>query len=103
VFLIREVIVSPQQEEHIWVKHRVALPEVDEVCESARLVIGGRDGSYAIYGQTAAGRYLVLFMHPRGHARFELATARDADAAERRRIRSLPPRSLYDDEDDEDE
>jgi hypothetical protein len=61
-------------------------------------VLSGRDGSYAIYGQTDSGRYLVLFIYPRGEGVFSLATARDVDQAERRRIQGLPARDLYADE-----
>ena len=71
------------------------------MCESARLVLKGRDGSYAIYGQTASGRYLVAFIYPRGADVFGLATARDVDLAERRRIQGLTARDLFHDEDDE--
>jgi hypothetical protein len=77
--------------------------EVDDVCESTRLVLRGRDGSYAIYGQTASGRYLVLFIYPRGGGVFSLARARDVDHAERRRIQGLPARDLYEDEDGDEE
>jgi hypothetical protein len=101
VFRIRELIISSEQEDHIWVKHHVTTSEVDEVCQSARLVLRGRDGGYAVYGQTAAGRYLVLFIYPRGQSVFSLATARDTEQSERRRIQHLEPTDLYDDEDDE--
>jgi hypothetical protein len=103
VFRIHELVISPEQEDHIWVKHHVTADEVDEVCQAARLVLRGRDDSYAVYGQTAAGRYLVLFMYPRGHGVFNLATARDVEQSERRRIQHLEPVELYDDEDDEDD
>lgn len=98
MFRIRELVISEQQEEHIWVKHQVSIEEVDQACESAYLVLRGRDGSYAIYGQTAAGRYLALFIYPRGNNIYSLATARDLADSERRRIRNLPPVDLYDDE-----
>jgi hypothetical protein len=98
VFRIRELVISERQEDHIWVEHQVRAEEVDEVCESARLVLRGRDGGFAIYGQTAAGRYLVLFIYPRGNDVFSLATARDLTETERRRIRNLTPTDLYDDE-----
>jgi hypothetical protein len=101
VFRIRELVISVAQEDHIWTKHHVAVSEVDEVCQSARLVLKGRDGSYAIYGQTDAGRYLVLFIYPKGRGVFSLATARDLEQQERRRIQHLEPTDLYDDEDDE--
>ena len=100
MFGIRELVISERQEEHIWVKHQVTSEEVDEVCASAQLLLRGGDGSYAIYGQTAAGRYLVLFIYPRGNDVFSLATARDLTDSERRRIRNLTPVDLYDDEED---
>jgi uncharacterized protein len=85
MFLIRELIVSAAQEEHIWVEHRVTPEEVEEVCFSDPLVIRGRDGSYAVYGQTEAGRYLIAFLNPRGRGIFSLATAREMEQRERRR------------------
>jgi uncharacterized protein len=85
MFLIRELIVSAAQEEHIWVEHRVTPEEVEEVCFSDPLVIRGRDGSYAVYGQTEAGRYLIAFLYPRGRGIFSLATAREMEQRERRR------------------
>ena len=85
MFHIREVIVSPRQEEHIWNQHRVTPEEVEEVCFSQPLVIRGRDASFAIYGQTEAGRYLVIFLYPRGRGIYSLATAREMTKAERRR------------------
>ena len=66
MFYIREVVVSPAQEEHIWTKHQVTPEEAEEVCFSEPLVLRGRDRSYAVYGQTEAGRYLVVFLYPRG-------------------------------------
>ena len=45
MFRIRNVIVTPAQEEHIWNGHRVTPEEVEEVCFSEPLVIRGRDGS----------------------------------------------------------
>lgn len=95
---IHDLLISGRQEEHIWVKHQVRVDEVDDVCEAARLVLRGRDGGYAIYGQTAAGRFLALFIYPRGNGVFSLATARDMTETERRRVRNLTPVDLYDDE-----
>ena len=85
MFYIREVVVSPAREEHIWTKHQVTPEEAEEVCFSEPLVLRGRDRSYAVYGQTEAGRYLVVFLYPRGQGVFSLATARDMTEAERRR------------------
>lgn len=92
MFRIRELIISADQEEHIWVKHHVTPEEVEELCQSHRLALRGRDGSYALYGQTDGGRYLVAFIGPRGQGIFALAMARDMDQAERRRIQALKGR-----------
>jgi hypothetical protein len=89
---IRELIVSSQQEEHIWVKHQITPDEVEEICQEHRLVLRGRDGSYAVYGQTDAGRYLVAFLYPRGRDVFALATAREMTQVERRRVRGIRDR-----------
>jgi uncharacterized protein len=88
MFYIREVIVTPAQEEHVWTKHRVTPEEVEEVCFSEKpLALRGRDRSYAVYGLTEAGRYLVAILYPRGRGVFSLATARDMTQGERRRYR----------------
>lgn len=89
MFSIREIIISPAQEEHIWIKHRVTPEEVEEACLSDAWPLRGRDGSYAIYGQSAAGRYLVVFLYPRGRGVFALATARDMTERERRRFQQV--------------
>jgi hypothetical protein len=101
MFHIRELLISERQEEHIWTKHHVSVDEVDDVCGAARLVLRGRDGSYAVYGQTATGRYLVLFLYPRPANVFHLATARDMTETERRRVQHLTPVDLYQDDDEE--
>lgn len=88
-FRIRELIVSPQQEQHVWSKHRVTLGEVEYLCLSQPYVLRGRDRSYAVYGQTAGGRYLTVFLFPRGRGVYSLATAREMNDAERRRYRSF--------------
>jgi uncharacterized protein len=84
MFLIREMLISPLTEEHIWTKHHVTPEEAEEACFSNPWVLRGREGSYVIYGQTEAGRYLAVFLYPRGEGVFSLATARDMDQAERR-------------------
>ena len=85
MFYVREVIIAPQQEEHIWFKHQVTPEEVEEVCFGSPLALRGRDRSYAIYGQTEAGRYLIVFVYPRGRGVYELATAREMTHTEHRR------------------
>jgi len=88
MFFIREMVVTAAQEEHLWNKHRVTTEEAEEVCFSRPLVIRGRDGSYAVYGQTDAGRYLIVFLYPRGRGVFSLATAREMETRERRRYQN---------------
>lgn len=85
MFRIRRVLVSPAVEEHIWSKHHVTPEEVEEVCFADPLPLRSRGGGYAIYGQTEAGRYLIVFLYPRGHGVFALASARDMEQRERRR------------------
>ncbi|MBI2909305.1 MAG: BrnT family toxin [Chloroflexi bacterium] len=82
---IREIRISPFIEEHVWTKHHVTPEEVEEACLLDPLVRRGRDRSYAVYGTTEAGRYLILFLYPEGTGTFRLATARDMERAERRR------------------
>lgn len=98
MFHIRRLIIAPSQEDHLWDKHRVTVSEVDECCGATLLVLRGREGGFAVFGRTVAGRYLVLFIYPRGDGTFALATARDLTQTERRRVRGLTPRDLYDDE-----
>ena len=86
---IREIRISAYVEEHIWTKHQVTPEEAEEVCFSGPLVRRGRDRSYAVYGRTDAGRYLIVFLYPdpQGGGVFRLATARDMEQVERHRYR----------------
>ncbi len=59
--------------------------EAEEACFSDPLVRRGRNHSYAVYGSTEAGRYLIVFLYPVGRGVFRLATARDMTRAERHR------------------
>jgi uncharacterized DUF497 family protein len=82
---IHELLVSPRQEEHIWAKHRVTVDEVDDICLGPHWALRGREHSLAVFGQTTAGRYLVVFLYPRGAGVWSLATARNMTSSERRR------------------
>jgi uncharacterized DUF497 family protein len=86
---VRDVVISPEQAEHIWSKHQVAMEEVEELCFANPWSLRGRDGSYAWYGQTEAGRYLAVMVYPRGQGVYPLATARDMTEQERRRYRQV--------------
>ena len=80
---IYELIIEPGREEHI-ARHQVTVTEVEEVIFSAPFIRKTRQGRYNIIGQTAAGRFLAVFVAPRGQGVYGLVTARDADDAERR-------------------
>ena len=88
MFFVRELLISPAQEEHIWSNHRVAPEEAEEACFSQVFAVRGRDRSYAIYGQTEAGRYLLVVLYPRRQGVYSLATARDMTRSERRRYQA---------------
>jgi len=80
---IYELVIEPGREEHI-ARHQVSVAEVEEVVFGAPFIRKARQGRYHILGQTEAGRYLAVFVAPRGPGVYGLVTARDADDAERR-------------------
>ncbi len=78
---IYELVIEPGREEHI-ARHHVGVAEVEEVIFGAPFIRKARQGRYHIIGQTEAGRYLAIFVAPRGRGVYGLVTARDADDAE---------------------
>ena len=74
-------------EEHI-ARHHVTPTEVEDVTFGAPWVLRarGRD-TWAHYGQTDAGRYLLVILAQRGAGWYYPVTARDMTDAERRRYR----------------
>ncbi len=80
---IYELVIEPGREEHI-ARHHVSVAEVEEVIFGAPFIRKARQGRYHIIGQTEAGRYITVFVAPRGQGVYGLVTARDADDAERR-------------------
>ena len=81
------LIVEPDREEHI-ARHHVTVEEVDEVVFAEAYVRRDKQGYYRLIGQTHAGRYLTVFIAPRGGGAYGLVTARDATDAERRLYRA---------------
>lgn len=79
---IFELIVEPGREEHI-ARHHVSVAEVEEVVFGAPLIRRSKQSRFLLIGQTEAGRYLAVFLAPRGHGTYGLVTARDATQAER--------------------
>jgi uncharacterized DUF497 family protein len=78
-----ELLISPEREEHI-AAHHVKATEVEEVVFGRPYTSRARDQRYRLIGQTEGGRYLAVFLAPRGYDVFGLVTARDATEAERR-------------------
>ena len=83
---IYELVVESGREEHI-ARHHVSVAEVEEVIFGVPFIRKTKQGRYHIIGQTEAGRYLTVFVAPRGRGVYGLVTARDADDAERTAFR----------------
>ena len=73
-------------EEHI-ARHGVDRYEVEEVARNAPHVTRGRGGTYRMIGQTDGGRFLTVYVVPRGDGDYYVVTARDAMPNERRTFR----------------
>lgn len=71
--------------EKIESKHRVTLEEVEEACLSEkRHVRRDKEGLYKLFGQTAAGRYVLVVLVYKGGSDWKVATARQMTKTERR-------------------
>ncbi len=68
-------------------KHNVQYHETIEVVESDYVIRRGREGTYLVYGQTAAGRYLLLVLIAETAGDWRVVTARDMTDTERRQFR----------------
>ena len=83
---IGRLIFDENNSEHI-ARHHVNEDEVEDVCSSRPLVLRGRQGRLAVFGQTLAGRYLLIILAPRRRAAYYVITARDMTATEKRHYR----------------
>lgn len=84
---IREVRCSREREEHIG-KHNVTIGEVLQVLGCERpLFRKTRSKRYFVFGQTEAGRYLLIILKRVKGEIYSLVTARDMEDRERRRYR----------------
>ncbi len=73
--------------EHI-ARHAVKPEEVAQVCAAAPWVLRAQGtDKWAVYGQTDAGRYLLVILAARRGDEFYPVTARDMSNTERRRFR----------------
>jgi uncharacterized DUF497 family protein len=83
---IRELIWDDNNIEHI-ARHNIYPSEVEDVCFENPVVQRSGKGRKALYGQTSAGRYLLIILGERGNGIFRPITARDMNDTERRYYR----------------
>jgi hypothetical protein len=81
---IREVIWDEYNAYHIARRHQVTEDEVESVCYGDAFARRVRRGVYRVTGQTRAGRWLTVFLSPRGRGEYYVITARNATLTERR-------------------
>ena len=79
---IDELVAEPEREEHI-AEHNVSIEEAEEVAYGEHFATRAKHRYYRLIGQTSGGRYLTVFVAPRGESIFSLVTARDATQRER--------------------
>ena len=88
--VIRKIIWKDQFVEKLEQKHGVSVPEAEEVlginAHIRRVSKGGvkDENVYAAYGQTNAGRYLIVFYIRKISGALLPISARDMDDAERK-------------------
>lgn len=81
--LIQRLDWDEDNEEHI-ARHGVGTDEVEQVCFSRPLIRKGREGRHLVYGQTAAGRYLLIVLAMKGERVARCITARPMTPREKR-------------------
>ena len=87
-------IESLEIDDHILEKiesnHNIRLEEVEDVCLSEkRHVRKGREGLYKVFGQTNAGRYVLVVLVYKGAGDWKVATARTMTDTEKRLYRKV--------------
>jgi uncharacterized protein len=80
---IREFEWDEANENHID-RHAVWPEEAEQVCLEPRRILRGRKGRYAAFGQTEAGRYLMVIFIRKHKGIVRIITARDLDEREKR-------------------
>ena len=68
----------------LWIKHAVDLCEVEDILGGDYWLRRGRNNLYWLYGQTRAGRYLIVILAHLEGERCQLVTARNMVEGERR-------------------
>lgn len=69
--------------EHI-ARHGVTPEEVEEACDNRPLILKGRSGTYLIYSQSDAGRFILTIANYRGNGTIRVITARDMTENEKK-------------------
>jgi uncharacterized DUF497 family protein len=64
--------------------HGVEQAEVEELLEGNPQIRKSRTGSYVLYGQSEAGRYLIVVIAPRSQGMVYVITARDMSDREKK-------------------
>ena len=88
--LLIHIIWKPTFVEKLAAKHGVSVTEVEEILDAKPLIRKIAKGNvkdehvYAAYGQTIAGRYLVIFYIRKTVGAVLPISARDMDRSERR-------------------
>ena len=77
---------TPDRIEHI-ARHGTTPEEVEEVFAATRVFKRGRGGVHEAWGQTEAGRYVLVVFRYLGHNCAWPITARDMDENEKRLLR----------------
>lgn len=75
-----------ENEAHIG-RHGILMADVEQTCFSRPLVRKGREGTRLVYGQTLAGRYLLVVLRLRAQGTARCITARPMTTRERRYYR----------------
>lgn len=83
----REIWWTEESEEHIW-RHEVIPDEVEQVVYARpRVTSKGRDGTTHVFGQTDAGRHLLVVLSEAQAGGHFVVTAREMTDRERRFFR----------------
>ena len=86
--MVRELMWTEENEDHIWSRHEILPDEVEQVVNTRpRWVTKGTANTELIYGTTAAGRYLLVVLSEAADGRDYVITARDMNDDERRTFR----------------
>lgn len=82
---IESLEIDDQILDKIESKHGVSLEEVEEACLSeTHHIRRSKEGLYKLFGQTAAGRYILVVLVNLGRGVWKIVTAREMTDSERR-------------------